>query len=93
MIFFEKQGFNVFPSRSLQDNKSAVRLEENGMVSISKRTRHIHIRYYFVIDQTKMKKVSVEHCQTKSTVADSSQNLYKVQLYMNSKNPSMGCTD
>jgi hypothetical protein len=39
------QGFNVGPSRILQDNKSAMLLEENGMASSSKRT------YDFILSQ------------------------------------------
>ena len=31
-----------------QDKQSAIILENNGRQSISKRTRHINIRYYFI---------------------------------------------
>jgi hypothetical protein len=54
--FLKNQGFNVGPASILQDNKSAILLEENGMASRSKRTCHIYIRYYFVTDQIHMKK-------------------------------------
>jgi hypothetical protein len=48
--FLINQGFNVGPSRKLQDNKGAILLEENGMASNSKQTRHIHI-YCFTLSQ------------------------------------------
>jgi hypothetical protein len=57
-------------SRILQDNKSAMLLEENGMASSSKQTHHIHIVFYFVADQVHLKNVTIEHCPTKSMVAD-----------------------
>ena len=34
-----------------QDNKSAILLKKNGRASSSKRTNHIEIRYYYVMDQ------------------------------------------
>ena len=37
-----------------QDNQSAIRLENNGNKSRSKRTRHINIRYYFIFDRTEV---------------------------------------
>jgi hypothetical protein len=68
--FLMDQGFNVGPSRILKDNKSAMLLEENGMASSSKRTRHINIRFYFITDQVHLNNVTIEHCPTKSMVAD-----------------------
>jgi hypothetical protein len=68
--FLEEQGFNVQPIEILQDNKSAMLLEENGRTSSSKRTRHIQIRYYFVTDQISKKNIVIQHCPTKSMVAD-----------------------
>jgi hypothetical protein len=43
--FLMDQGINIGPSRKLQDNKSAMLLEENGIVSSSKQTCHFNIRF------------------------------------------------
>jgi hypothetical protein len=68
--FLADQGFDIGPIRILQDNKSAILLEENGMASSSKRNRHIQIRYYFVTDQVHKKAITIKHCPTKSMRAD-----------------------
>ena len=49
--FLSEQGYNLGPSTVLQDNKSAMLLENNGMLSLSKQTKHIYVRYYFIKDK------------------------------------------
>jgi hypothetical protein len=56
--FLEGQGYMVKENLLLQDNKSAMLLETNGLASSSKRTRHISIRYYFVQDKIASGEVS-----------------------------------
>ena len=80
--FLTDQDLTVGPIRILQDNKSAILLEENGRASSSKRTRHIQIRYYFVTDQVRKKAVTIEHCPTKLMTADFLQNHFRVQHFM-----------
>jgi hypothetical protein len=53
-----------------QDNMSAMLLEKNGRASSSKKTRHIHIRYFFVQDKIQSGEVSIAHCPTEHMVAD-----------------------
>ena len=48
--FMEEQRYGGTKTILLQDNKSAMLLEENGKQSSSKRTRHINIRYFFITD-------------------------------------------
>ena len=48
--FLEAQGYIMSDSIVYQDNQSAILLEKHGKASISKRTRHINIRYFFVCD-------------------------------------------
>jgi hypothetical protein len=67
--FLMDQGFNVGPSRILQDKKSAMLLKESGMASSSKQTCHISIRFYFIIDQVHLNNLTIEHCPTKSIIA------------------------
>jgi Reverse transcriptase (RNA-dependent DNA polymerase) len=68
--FLEAQGYGTTSSILYQDNKSAILLENNGRKSSSKRTKHIHMRYYFITDRIWNNELSVEHCPTESMVAD-----------------------
>ena len=62
--FLLNQGWNVEKNVIYQDNKSAILLEENGMASSSKRTKHIDIRFYFIKDRIDAGEVTVEYCPT-----------------------------
>jgi hypothetical protein len=68
--FLEGQGYWVEDNVVLQDNKSAILLENNGKRSSGKRTRHINIRYYFVTDRIAAGELSVEYCPTGEMLAD-----------------------
>ena len=45
--FVEAQGYIVGASTLYQDNQSAILLEENGIASCSKRTKHLNVKYFF----------------------------------------------
>jgi hypothetical protein len=45
-------------------------LEKNGLASSSKRTKHIKIRYYYVVDQIAKGDLLVVWCPTKKMIAD-----------------------
>ena len=68
--FLEEQGYELKRNIFYQDNESAMRLERNGRASCSNKTRHIHIRYFFVHDVLDQEKIELEHCRTDSMVAD-----------------------
>ena len=53
-----------------QDNQSAILLEKNGTKSSSKRTRHLNIRYFFIVDKIKNNELKVEYCPTDEMVGD-----------------------
>ena len=53
----------------MRDNKSLILWEGNGKSS-GKRTRHINIQYFFIMDQVNMKEISIKWCPTKDMVAD-----------------------
>ena len=53
-----------------QDNKSAILLEENGSKLSSKRTKHINIHYYFIMDCTNNNELTVKYCPTDDMVGD-----------------------
>ena len=68
--FLEEQGHKVSKNIIYQDNKSAILLAENGRGYASKRTRHMDIRYFFVKDRIASGEITIEHCPTKSMLAD-----------------------
>ena len=68
--FLEAQGYQVTENIVYQDNKSAILLEKNGKASSSKRTKHIHIRYFFVTDRINKHEMTVEWCPTGDMIAD-----------------------
>ena len=49
--FLKEYGYIIHDNVIYQDNHSAIRLEKNGRQSISKRTKHINIRYNFITDR------------------------------------------
>jgi len=76
--FLAAQGKYVPMTTIYQDNKSTILLAENGRSSSSKRTSHLNIRYYFIMDQIKKGHVKVAFCLTQDMIADSLQNHFKV---------------
>ena len=48
-----------------QDNESCIKLSKNGKASSTKRTRHIHIRYFAVTDRVKKQEIEIHYCPTK----------------------------
>ena len=69
-LFLEAQGYSIDSNILEQDNKSAILLENNGIMSSSQRTRHIRIRYFFIKDRVKAGDVQVRHCPTNLMIAD-----------------------
>ena len=68
--FPEAQGYKIKTHIILQDNTSAIKLEINGQKSVGQRSRHIHIRYFFITDQVEKGKVQIEYCHTDELVGD-----------------------
>ena len=62
--FLKEQGYMIQDNVIYQHNQSAIRLENNGRGSISKRKRHINISYYFITDRITNQELSVEFCPT-----------------------------
>jgi hypothetical protein len=67
--FMEAQGYSLKPARIKQDNMSTMRLLNNGFDSAD-RTRHIHIRHFFVKEKIDDGEVTVEYEPTESMIAD-----------------------
>ena len=68
--FLRGQGYEPEEATLYQDNMSAILLENNGMASSSKRTKHIHVRYYFITDRIRAKELKVVYCPTEQMLAD-----------------------
>jgi hypothetical protein len=69
-LFLEAQGFTPKLNVIYRDNRSSMKLELNGKASSGKRTRHFHIKYFYITDLIKRKEVSIEYCPTDTMVAD-----------------------
>ena len=68
--FLEKQGYKMSKNILMQDNKSAMKLEENGRNSCTGNSRHIDIRYFFVKDRVNKNEIKIEYCPTEIMLAD-----------------------
>ena len=69
-LFLEAQGYAVRGTILYQDNMSAMLLERNGKASSSKRTKHIHIRYFYIKDKVDSGEIQLKHCPTEDMLAD-----------------------
>ena len=67
--FLLAQGVPVGPALVWQDNKSTISLADKGR-STSSRTKHIHIRYFFIKDKIKSGEVVLRYKPTEKMVAD-----------------------
>ena len=67
--FLTGQGYKLGPTKVYQDNMSTITLAAKGR-STSDRTRHIHIRYFFVKDRVDSGEISIEYKPTKLMLAD-----------------------
>ena len=63
-MFLEEQGYKLRNNILFQDNKSAMLLANNGILSSSKRTKHINVRYYFIKDRVKEGEINIVYCPT-----------------------------
>jgi hypothetical protein len=54
----------------MQDNKSSIKLIENGRLSSSERTKHISIRYFWLKERVDSGDICVEYCKTEVMLAN-----------------------
>jgi hypothetical protein len=69
-LFTKAQGIEVRDNILYQDNKSAMLLETNGRASSSKRTKHINIWSYYVVDRAEKGDLRIVWCPTAKMIAD-----------------------
>jgi hypothetical protein len=63
------QGYDLGPAKVFQDNLSTMAMVKNGRPT-SKRTRHIHIRFFFVKDRVDSHEISIRPMPTEDMIAD-----------------------
>ena len=65
-----EQGEPIVEDLLMQDNKSTMLLQKNGLFSVGKGSKHIHIRYFFVTDKIEKKELKLIYCPTEKMIAD-----------------------
>ena len=73
-----------------QDNQSAILLEEKGMESAGKRSRHINMQYFFIKDLVEKGLVKIEYCPTGEMLADFMTKPLQGDLFLRFKNRILG---
>ncbi len=68
--FLKAQGYVVVDNILHQDNRSAILLEQNGKMSSGKRTKHIAICYFFVMDRIRSGEISPKWCPKGEMIVD-----------------------
>ena len=88
--FLEEQGHLDTTTVVYQDNTSSILLERNGRSSSTKRTKHRHIRYFYVTEQVRNKDIHITHCPTEEMVADFFTKPLQGSLFTKMRNYVMG---
>ena len=88
--FLEEQGRLDTKTVVYQDNTSSILLERNGRSSSTKRTKHMHIHYFYVTEQVQNKTIHVAHCPTEEMVADFFTKPLQGSLFTKMRNYIMG---
>ena len=68
-------------------------METNGQRSCSDKSRHIHIRYFFVKDISEQEQIKIKHCPTKRMIADYFTKPLQGSLFKKLRNIIMGATE
>ena len=64
------QGSSLKEDILMQDNQSCILLQKNYPYSNGKGSKHIHIRYFFVVDKIRNKEVKIAYCPTAKMIAN-----------------------
>ena len=88
--FMEAQGCVVEDVYVYQDNQSAILLENNGIKSVGKGTRHIKIKYFFVTDKIKDNELRIMWCPTEKMVGDFYTKPLQGSLFVEHRNAIQG---
>ena len=69
-MFLEEQGYALKSNVIFQDNTSTIKMSTNGRTSCTGNSRHIDMRYFFVVDRVKKKEMEIKYCPTEMMLAD-----------------------
>ena len=69
-MFLEEQGLQLKSNTIFQDNQSTMKMSTNGRTSCTGNSRHINVRYFFVVDKVKQKEIEIKYCPTELMIAD-----------------------
>jgi hypothetical protein len=89
-MFLLAQGYDVTKSEFLQDNQSAMKLEQNGRASCGQKSRHIDIRYFFMKDRIHTEGIDIVYCPTEEMLADFFTKALQGSLFIKFKKVIMG---
>ena len=84
------QGANDKEDILFQDNKSAILLQKKHPFSIGRGSKHIHVRYYFVVDKVENKELKIIYCPTEEMIADYSTKPTQGALFTYQRNVILG---
>ena len=74
----------------LLDNESAILLKNNYPSSVGKGSKHVIVRYYFVVDKIEKKEVKIACCPTEDMVADYSNKPTQGRFFVKQRNTIQG---
>ena len=69
-LFLSTHGCDVKENLILQDNESAILLEENGKKSSGKRTQAVNTHHFMIMDQIEKGNIKIMCCPTDDMVGD-----------------------
>ena len=84
------QGYNITAANVYQDNTSTIALAEKGR-STSERTRHVHVRYFFVRDRIQAGEIKISYLPTAEMVADLLTKPLQGELFRKLRNKLLNC--
>ena len=88
--FLKHQGYDVDKTVLHQDNKAAILLQENGVLSRGKKSRHVDIKYFFIKDRIEKGDIEIEFCGTDDMIADYMTKPLQGQLFYKFREAIMG---
>ena len=68
--FIEAQGFIMNQNIISQNNKSMMKLKDNGEESNGKRTKHFNIESFYVTDLMKKNEMEIQYCLTNNMITN-----------------------
>ena len=88
--FLLHQGYRINAANVYQDNTSTIALAAKGR-STSERTRHVHVRYFFIKDRVEAGEIKITYLQTSDMVADILTKPLQGELFRKLRNKLLNC--